>query len=97
LKDTVDRESLRADELHDREYALACRQFEHDRQRLSAEFNALWPAAAAELETYRTNRRKLVSSLLSARGDLLRAQRQLAQLAALTFARYLKRMTGMDG
>ena len=31
-----------------------------------------------------------------ATGDLLRVQKQLAQLATLTFARYLRRMTGMD-
>jgi DNA-binding helix-hairpin-helix protein with protein kinase domain len=92
----VDKQSTLIDEQHDREYAAACQQFERDRQRLLAEFNQLWPAASAEKETYRANRRKLEASLLSARGDLLRVQKQIAQLAALTFARYFRRMTGMD-
>jgi DNA repair exonuclease SbcCD ATPase subunit len=95
LQDAVDQRSQRVDDDHDREYAAACQQFERDRQRLLAEFNRLWPAAALELEKYRSQRRKFETSLFSARGDLLRVQKQLAQLAALTFARYLKRMAGM--
>jgi DNA-binding helix-hairpin-helix protein with protein kinase domain len=92
----VDRQSTLIDEQHDREYSAACQQFERDRQRLLSEFNHLWPAASAEKEVYRANRRKLETALLSARGDLLRVQKQIAQLAALTFARYFRRMAGMD-
>ena len=95
-QDAVDKKSGLVDEQHDREYAGACRQFERDRQRLLAEFNQLWPPASAEREKYRLSRRKLETTLLSARGELVRVQKQLAQLAALTFVRYLKRMTGMD-
>ncbi len=96
LSEAVDQRSQRVDDDHDREYAATCQQFERDRQRLLAEFNRLWPAASVELEQYRAQRRKLETSLFSARGDLLRVQKQLAQLAALTFARYLKRMAGMN-
>jgi hypothetical protein len=92
----VDKQGTLIDEQHDREYAAACQQFERDRQRLLADFNQLWPAASAEKETYRANRRKLETALLSARGDLLRVQKQLAQLALLTYARYFRRMVGMD-
>ncbi len=81
----VDRESAIVDERHDREYAAACQQFERDRKRLLAEFNQLWPAAAAELERFRASRRRIESSLISTRGDLLRVQIQMGQLAALTF------------
>jgi DNA-binding helix-hairpin-helix protein with protein kinase domain len=95
-QDAVDKKSTLIDEQHDREYAAACQQFERDQKRVLAEFNQLWPAASAEREKYRVSRRKLETSLLSARGDLLRVQKQLNQLAALTFMRYLKRMTGMD-
>jgi hypothetical protein len=83
------------DDLHDREYATACSDFERDRQRLSVEFNDLWPAAAASLEQFKANRRKLSMNLNSAWGDLLRVQKQQAQLAALTFAAYLKRVAGL--
>ncbi len=95
LQDAIDQRSQRIDEEHDREYAATCQQFERDRQRLLVEFNALWPAASLELEKYRSQRRKLETGLFSARGDLLRIQKQLGQLAALTFVRYLKRMAGM--
>jgi hypothetical protein len=94
MEEAVDQRSQRIDDEHDREYAATCQQFERDRQRLLAEFHRLWPAASAELENFRAQRRKLETSLFSTRGDLLRIQRQLAQLAALTFARYLKRMAG---
>jgi predicted flap endonuclease-1-like 5' DNA nuclease len=92
---TVDRNSICLDELHDREYAKACSQFERDRQRLFAEFNELWPAAAINLAQFKTSRRKLAMNLNSACGDLLRVQKHQAQLAALTFVAYLKRMAGM--
>jgi len=95
LQDAIDQRSQRIDDEHDCEYSATCQQFERDRQRLLAEFNELWPAASLELEKYRSQRRKLETSLFSARGDLLRIQKQLGQLAALTFIRYLKRMAGM--
>lgn len=95
LQDAIDQKSQFIDDEHDREYAATCQQFERDRQRLLAEFNQLWPAASVELEKYQSQRRKLEAGLFSARGDLLRVQKQLGQLAALTFARYLKRMAGM--
>jgi hypothetical protein len=95
-QDAIDKKSALLDAQHDREYAAACQQFERDRQRLLGEFNQLWPAASAERERYRVNRRKLETNLLSARGELLRVQKQLSQLAALTFLRYFRRMTGMD-
>jgi hypothetical protein len=92
---TVDKNSICLDELHDREYAAACSQFERDRQRLTAEFNELWPAAATNLEQFKATRRKLAMNFNSVWGDLLRVQKQQAQLVALTFTAYLKRMAGM--
>ncbi len=91
----ADQRSIRDDEQHDRDYAAACAQFERDRQKLHAEFNSLWPAASSDLEQFRSSRRKLAITLQSVRGDLLRIHRQQAQLAALTFARYLARMSGL--
>ena len=91
----VDKSSIGLDELHDREYAKACSQFERETQRLLAEFNELWPVAASNLEQFKTSRRKIAMSLNSVGGDLLRVQKQQAQLAALTFVAYLKRMAGM--
>jgi hypothetical protein len=93
----VDKKSMALDEQHDRAYSKACQQFERDRQRLITEFNKLWPAAAKDLEEFKMARRKLAMNLASIRGDLLRLQKHLAQLAALTFGAYLKRMAGMDG
>jgi hypothetical protein len=92
---TVDKNSICLDELHDREYAKACSQFERDRQRLSAEFHEMWPAAANTLEQFKASRRKLAMNFNSVWGDLLRVQKQQAQLAALTLMAYLKRMAGM--
>ena len=91
----VDKNSIQLDDLHDREYARACSQFERDRQRLSAEFNELWPTAATNLEQFKASRRKLAITLNSVWGDLLRVQKQQAQLAALTFMAYVRRMAGM--
>ena len=55
------------------------------------------PRTASHLEQFKTNRRMLAMNLNSVWGDVLRVKKQQAQLAALTFMAYLKRIAGIDG
>ena len=59
-------------------------------------FLRLTPVAADTQEQFKATRRKLAMQFSSVWGDLLRVQKQQAQLAALTFLAYLKRMAGLS-